>query len=70
MDLDETELATLKDEVYAIATPKKTEEWKSKVTEWLKIESVLGHHEELQSIDPKTTLTEISQPQASKENVR
>ena len=61
------QLAILKKQTDAIAISKKTEEGINKVTEWLKIKSVLGHHEGLPSIDPKTTLTEISQPQASEE---
>ena len=61
------QLAILKKQADAIAISKKTEEGINKVTEWLKIKSVLGHHEGLPSIDPKTTLTEISQPQASEE---
>jgi len=49
---------------------KKTEEWKSKVREWLKNNSDPDPHEELPSMDLETTLTKISQPQASKENGR
>jgi len=47
---------------------KKTEEWKSKVREWLKNNSDPDHHEELPSIDLKS-FTKISQPQASSERV-
>ena len=67
VDLNANQLAILKKQADAIAISKKTEEGIKKVTEWLNNKPVPGHHEELPSIDPKTTLTEISQPQASEE---